>query len=136
MSQRSINVYGICLASLLIGSTLGYLIGLKQGRTQGYGLGSSRVRGYAFTATFDSLTKLRSGEQTKAIERLESFCYSSAADLLEYPGDAQSKDIAKWFSQDLIKYRAEYGNLTNSRYPSEERLDRLLLMHNDSTGVR
>jgi len=102
-----------------------YLVALKQGRSAGYKQAAGILREAGFVTSFDVLKKLRAGEYTNAVERLELFCYSTAADLWEQPG-AESNLVVLLYQRDLAHYRSTYARASGEKYPTEERLDRLL----------
>lgn len=115
----------VCLlwGIVMIGS--GYWAGWRQGKSEGYLDAGSLLRSSAFVQSFGALKDLRNGDWSAAINTLEPYCYSSAADLFENPG-SRGEMIREMFSEELIKYRADFGNPPDQQYPTEERLDRLL----------
>lgn len=122
LSFRSILGYAVAL-SLLLGS--GYWVGLQRGRSKGYSEAASLTKSSGFVASFQTLRFFREGDVTNGVGRLESFCYSTAADLFEQP-DNTGKMILKLYGEELKKYRATYANPPSRQTLTEQRLDTIL----------
>jgi hypothetical protein len=103
-----------------------YYAGFRQGRTAGYRTAAGIIRSGGFVASFDALQRLESGDSIHAISRREDFCYSTAADLLEYP-TVQQNVVSDWFRKDLSRYRRAHAQPLSEQTPTEQRLDRLLI---------
>jgi hypothetical protein len=117
------------IAALLLGIgvliTAACFIGFKLGWSTGYRAASGIVRSGGFVASLHTLQEFRRGNITNAVRRLEDYCYSTAADLLEYP-TPQREIVAKWFKEDLIRYRVVHPRPLEEQSATEQRLDRLL----------
>ncbi len=111
--------------ALLTALGTAYFIGFYRGESAGYRSASGIIRSSGFVAAFDSLKRLRNADQTNAIHRLESYCYSTAADLLASPGPQQNV-VGTFFRDDLIAYRKAHARPFAEQTPTEKRLDSLL----------
>ncbi len=101
-----------------------YWSGRHRGWQAGYRAAASNARASAFVASFDTLKKIRAGDMTNGITRLESFCFSSFVELVSYPGD--KSNIVAWFRPELADYRSAYAPRSEEQYPTEKKLDELL----------
>lgn len=122
LSIRSILGYTLAV-SVLFGS--GYWVGLQRGRSKGYGEAASLTKSSGFVASFQTLRLFREGDVTNGVERLEAFCYSTAADLLEQP-DNTGKMIMKLYGEELKNYRSTYASPPSLQSQTEQRLDTIL----------
>ena len=79
----------------------------------------------AFLASFDTLQKMRSGDVSGAIKRLEPYCYTSAGNLFEIQGE-KTKLILSHFNSDIAAYLNAYADPLQDQYYSEKQLIFLL----------
>jgi len=103
--------------------------GVKRGKSVGYQTASGLLRMSGLAAGLDTLQRIRAGDYTNAMERLEAFCYSTAVDLLEQP-KTQNDAVVSLLKSDLIQYRETYGHPFQGRYATERRLVELLQANN------
>lgn len=102
------------IGCLVVGASLtlvGYWVGFRD---------ASFLEAGHFVVSLDALGKLRAGNHAEGIRKVESICFSSAANLVR---DPYHREHVRLFLPSLVSYRTRYRTNSAAWTPTERTLE-------------